>query len=75
MKPSGNDYAKLNGLYTFYKPKDTDEIKRNILTFLEQQSVSINDVDIIIRAEMAIQKMILCIMKLDNTLFANKIES
>lgn len=47
-KPSATDYAKLSGLKTFYKPQGLATIERNILSFLKEQSLSLNDIDLII---------------------------
>ncbi|MES2774199.1 MAG: beta-ketoacyl synthase chain length factor [Bacteroidota bacterium] len=47
-EPSGNDYAKLDGLKTFYKPKDPKEIEEHIAAFLAAHAVSLNDVDLVI---------------------------
>ncbi|MEP7238993.1 MAG: beta-ketoacyl synthase chain length factor [Ferruginibacter sp.] len=46
--PSATDYAKLDGLHTFYKPDGFAEIEKQISSFLEKNSVSINDIDLII---------------------------
>ena len=46
--PSTTDYAKLDGLHTFYKPGGRKEIEKQIFTFLERQSISIHDIDLII---------------------------
>ena len=46
--PSTTDYAKLDGLHTFYKPEGITEIENQILCFLETQSISMNDIDLII---------------------------
>lgn len=45
---AATDYAKLDGLHTFYKPKGITEIEKQISSFLERHSVSINDIDLII---------------------------
>ena len=45
---SDTDYAKLDGLTTIYKPQSTKEIEQQVLSFLEKQSVSLNDIDLII---------------------------
>ncbi len=45
---SATDYAKLNGLHTFYKPDGIDEIEKQIVSFLQRQSISMNDIDLII---------------------------
>ena len=47
-EPSPTDYAKLDGLHTFYKPGGIEEIEKQILSFLERHSISIKDVDLII---------------------------
>jgi 3-oxoacyl-[acyl-carrier-protein] synthase II len=47
-EPSPTDYAKLDGLYTFYKPAGIKEIEKQILSFLESQSVSMKDIDLVI---------------------------
>ena len=47
-EPSANDYAKLDGLKTFYKPNGIKEIEAQILTFLDSHSVSLNDIDLVI---------------------------
>jgi 3-oxoacyl-[acyl-carrier-protein] synthase II len=46
--PSANDYAKLDGLKTFFKPNGISEIEEHIASFLSAQSVSLNEIDIII---------------------------
>ena len=47
-EPSATDYAKLNGLHTFYKPDGTEAIEKQIASFLDRQSIRIDDVDLII---------------------------
>ena len=47
-EPSATDYAKLDGLKTFYKPSGIKEIEDNILSFLALHAVSINDIDLVI---------------------------
>ena len=47
-EPSATDYAKLDGLATIYKPGSIKEIEQQILSFLQSQSVSLNDIDLII---------------------------
>lgn len=46
--PSATDYAKLDGLHTFYKPAGITEIETEITSFLERQSVDIDDINLII---------------------------
>jgi 3-oxoacyl-(acyl-carrier-protein) synthase len=47
-EPSATDYAKLDGLHTFYKPEGNVEIEKQITSFLEKHSVSIANIDLII---------------------------
>ena len=47
-EPSATDYAKLDGLHTFYKPEGIAEIEKQISSFLERHSVSINDIDLVV---------------------------
>lgn len=47
-EPASTDYAKLNGLHTFYKPGGINETEKQIAAFLEKYSVSIADIDLII---------------------------
>jgi 3-oxoacyl-(acyl-carrier-protein) synthase len=69
---SETDYAKLDGLHTFYKPDDFVEIERQIQSFLERQSVSIAEIDLIItgkNGEMAGDKVYEALSK---SVFAEK---
>ncbi len=45
---SPNDYAVLNAIHTLYKPAGVTEIKNAVLSFLEEQSVTIQDIDLVI---------------------------
>ena len=45
---SDNDRAQLDGLTTFYKPKDIEETKNNIEAFLSAQSITAKDIDVLI---------------------------
>jgi hypothetical protein len=45
---SNDDYAKLCGLKTFYKPKGVVEIENNILSFLSENSITLKEIDLII---------------------------
>jgi len=47
-EPSATDYAKLDGLHTFYKPSGIDEIEEQVKLFLEKHAVAFNDIDLII---------------------------
>ena len=45
---SANDYAMLDAVYTFYKPTGNEEIEEHISSFLSQESLAINDIDIVL---------------------------
>ena len=47
-EPSATDYAKLDGLKTFYKPQGIKEIEAHILSFLADQSIGLDEIDLII---------------------------
>ncbi len=47
-KPAATDYAKLDGLHTFYKPNGVKEIETQLLSFLKTHNVSLSDIDLII---------------------------
>ncbi|HMK05662.1 MAG TPA: beta-ketoacyl synthase chain length factor [Ferruginibacter sp.] len=47
-EPSATDYAKLDGLKTFYKPEGIKEIRGHILFFLDKHSLSVEDIDLVI---------------------------
>jgi 3-oxoacyl-[acyl-carrier-protein] synthase II len=47
-EPSGNDYARLNALHTFYKPADAVETEKQILEFLAANNIAVNDIDLVI---------------------------
>jgi len=71
-QPSDKDYAELIAVRTFYKPANTNEIKRNILSFLEEQSFNIDDVDIVLYGRNGDSKNDSVYDELDQALFANK---
>lgn len=45
---SGKDYAKLEGLHTFYKPNGIAEIEAQISSFLHRQAAGTSEIDLII---------------------------
>jgi len=45
---SGSDWAKIDGVSSFYKPRNTAEIQQQINTFLLTQHVDINKIDLLI---------------------------
>ncbi|ASU34592.1 beta-ketoacyl synthase chain length factor [Mucilaginibacter xinganensis] len=47
-RPSPGSLAELTALNTFYKPKDTADIEKRIAAFLESNSVSVDEIDLVI---------------------------
>ena len=47
-EPSSTDHAKLDGLHTFYKPDGIAEIEKQVASFLERHSVSMDEIDLVI---------------------------
>ena len=45
---SGHDYATLDGMQTFYKPTDNEEIAERIQVFLNEHSLSMTDIDLVL---------------------------
>ncbi|MBS1947669.1 MAG: beta-ketoacyl synthase chain length factor [Bacteroidetes bacterium] len=45
---SKNDYARINGMKTFYKPGHIDEIKRQVSSFFNEHHLIAEDIDLII---------------------------
>ena len=50
-QPTANDYAKLEGIATFYKPESQEEAAREIGRFLHEQGVDPASVDLVIGDE------------------------
>ncbi|MBK8609622.1 MAG: beta-ketoacyl synthase chain length factor [Chitinophagaceae bacterium] len=71
-QPSGSDYAKLDGLHTFYKPDGIPEIEKQITGFLESQDISINDIDLIITGKNGDAGGDLAYDQLAQSIFADK---
>ena len=47
-EPSATDYAKLNGLHTFYKPGGIAGIEKQVDTFLKRELISMAEIDLVI---------------------------
>jgi 3-oxoacyl-(acyl-carrier-protein) synthase len=45
---SGNDWAKIDGATGFYKPRNPAEIQQQVSNFLSAQSISIDDIDLVL---------------------------
>ncbi len=46
--PTENDYARLEGMMTFYKPDGPADIERQIRSFLTTQAIDPGDIDLVI---------------------------
>ena len=68
---SENDYAKLDGLKTFYKPADVKEIEEQITNFLSDQSVAANEIDLVITGRNGDTKSDKIFDELDQSIFKN----
>ncbi len=71
-EPSVTDYAKLDGLHTFYKPEKIAEIENQIASFLERHAVSMDDVDLIITGKNGDASSDEVYNQLTETVFNNK---
>jgi 3-oxoacyl-(acyl-carrier-protein) synthase len=69
--PSSTDYAKLDGLKTFYKPNDQKEIENSILSFLKDHSVELTDIDLVITGRNGDAGSDKIFDELDKTIFYN----
>ena len=70
-EPSVNDYAKLDGLKTFYKPAGIKEIEDQITNFLSSHSISMNDIDLVITGRNGDEKSDKIFDGLDQNIFSN----
>jgi 3-oxoacyl-[acyl-carrier-protein] synthase II len=49
--PSVKDYARLDGVHSYYKPRDEDEVKRQLLSFLDSNDLAPGDIDMVITGD------------------------
>jgi 3-oxoacyl-[acyl-carrier-protein] synthase II len=70
-QPSATDYAKLEGLHTFYKPAGTAEIENHVTNFLQKQAISFNDVDLVITGQNGDKQSDTIYEQLKQTIFKN----
>jgi len=71
-EPSETDYAKLDALQTIYKPKGITEIEQQVLSLLESQAISLNDIDLIITGRNGDKASDKLFDELDKTIFKGK---
>jgi 3-oxoacyl-[acyl-carrier-protein] synthase II len=70
-QPSSTDYAKLDGLKTFYKPAGQKEIEENIQSFLKENSIELSSIDLIITGRSGDAGNDKVFDELDRTIFSN----
>jgi 3-oxoacyl-[acyl-carrier-protein] synthase II len=70
-EPSSKDYAKMDGMQTFYKPAETKEVEDQIAKFLLNHSISMNDVDLVITGKNGDEKADNIFDHLGQTIFKN----
>ncbi|MFT3909620.1 MAG: beta-ketoacyl synthase chain length factor [Ferruginibacter sp.] len=70
---SANDYAKLDAIHTFYKPADAKETEQQVKDFLENNSIGINDIDLVITGKNGDTKDDAVYNKLGQTLFKDSV--
>lgn len=68
-KSSANNLAELTGIKTFYKPKQQQDIEGNINDFLADNSLTIQDIDLIITGRNGDVKNDAVYNNLNNSLF------
>jgi 3-oxoacyl-[acyl-carrier-protein] synthase II len=71
-QPAANDYAQLDALTTFYKPGDTTATADHISNFLEDQKISMNEIDLVISGKNGDVKNDAIYDHLKDTIFDNK---
>jgi hypothetical protein len=68
---SGDDLAQLDGLFTFYKPRNIEETQANIEDFLSRQSITADDIDLLITGRNGDMANDAVYDQLDKTIFNN----
>ncbi len=72
-QPSEKNLAKFNAVETFYNPGSNEEIEKNIIAFLSSQSLTINDIDLILSGRTGDKKNDLVYDVLNASVFAGKL--
>lgn len=71
-EPSVSDYAKLEGFTTFYKPDSIQEIQDSITSFLNENAIQLQDIDLVITGKSGDAKHDEIFDVLQDTLFRKK---
>ncbi len=72
-EPAETDYAKLDGMHTFYKPNGDGEIEKQVSHFLNKHSVSMNDIDLVITGRNGDVNWDSIYDQVDKSIFNNKV--
>jgi 3-oxoacyl-[acyl-carrier-protein] synthase II len=70
---SEKNYAALDAVYTFYKPGSTKEVEQQVQLFLSGQSLTVNDIDIVLTGRNGDSTGDTVYTELNNTVFRNSI--
>jgi 3-oxoacyl-[acyl-carrier-protein] synthase II len=70
-RASEKNYAALDAVHIFYKPIDVKEIEQEIQIFLSGQSLTINDIDIVLTGRNGDSAGDAVYSQLNNTIFSN----
>ena len=71
-QPSEKNLAKLGGMEFFYQPESKEAIEKNIVSFLAAQSLTINDIDLIVAGRNGDKKNDEIYNELEASVFVNK---
>jgi hypothetical protein len=71
-EPSGNDLARLDGVHTFYNPKDDDEVKRQLSSFLNSNGLTAEEIDLVITGDNGDEKVDHIYREICGSLFPGK---
>jgi 3-oxoacyl-[acyl-carrier-protein] synthase II len=72
-QPSGKDFARLDGMATFYNPSGDEEVKSEILSFLQARGLVPEDVDLLVTGDNGDEKGDRIYRKISSSLFPGKL--
>jgi hypothetical protein len=49
--PSGNDYARLDGVHTFFKPSADEEVRQELISFLQANDLTPEGIGLVITGD------------------------
>ena len=74
-KEDPNNYAKFSGVNTFYNPESINEVRDDIIKFLETKELTIKDIDLIILGLNGDEEWDFVYRELQNDLFKDNVQS